>query len=262
MSTVLLVARRTLRDQRRAPLWWGGALGAMCALMVAIWPSIKDSLARAVETYPEGLRETFRVDDLDTVAAYLDTEMFSLIVPLAVGVLGARCVTRAIAAAEDRRHLDVLLSAPLGRGTLVAGVLLATAATLAAVLALTAALAWLASVAAGAGLGLGEALAGVASVWPVGMFCAGLAAAAGGALHGSGHVTAIAVGTLVGMYVLDLVGRLSDGLDWARWGSVFRFYGSALRDGLDVPAFTGVAVVGLLLAAAGALLLGRRDIHA
>ena len=259
---VRAVARRTGLDQRRAPLVWGGALGAGCALMVAIYPSIQDALQKAVESYPQGIKDAFRIENLDTVAAYLDTEMFSLIIPIAIGVFAVRCVTRVTVSAEGAGFLDVVLSAPLRRRELIAGGFLASSVSLALVLAVVGVVAWTASVVVGAGLSLSSAAAGVASVWPLGLFFAGLAAALAGVTHESTVVTGVAVGTLVAMYVVDLVGKLSDSLSWIRYGSVFRYYGSALRDGVDPIAFTGVAVAGLVLAAVGSVLLERRDISA
>ena len=260
--SALTVMRQALRDQRRGMFTWGGSLGLMSGLMVAIYPSLEESLQKAVEGYPDALKETFRVDRIDSAAAYLDVEMFSLIVPIAAAVYAARAGARAIAGAEDRSYLDVLLSAPVTRVALMSGVVAATAVSLAGVLAITALAALGGSLVAGAGLTAGQAAAGAASVWPLGVFCAGLAAAASGALHRSAPVTGIAVGTFVLMYVLDLVGKLAHDLDWVRWASVFRGYGSALRDGADPVAFGVLATIGLVLSIAGARLFDRRDVLA
>jgi hypothetical protein len=73
-------------------------------------------------------------------------------------------------------------------------------------------------------------------------------------------VTGSVAGVLVAMYVADLIGRLDSGLDWIRYGSVFRYYGKAIEDGIDPLAFAGVTVAALALAALGALLFERRDI--
>lgn len=259
---VVAVTRRTWLDQRRAPLIWGGSLGAACVLMVSIYPSIQDALQRAVASYPEGIKQAFRVDNLDTVAAYLDTEMFSLIVPIAVAVFAIRGVTRPTVAAEEAGFLDLVLSAPLRRRELMTGTLLATLVSTALVLFVMGALAWLGSVIAGAGLSLSSAAAGSASVWPLAAFFGGLAAALAGAIGRSAVVTGTATGVLVAMYVVDLVGKLSDGLSWVRYGSVFRYYGSALRNGIDPVAFAGLTLVGVALACLGAYLFERRDISA
>jgi ABC-2 type transport system permease protein len=69
-------------------------------------------------------------------------------------------------------------------------------------------------------------------------------------------------GTLVGMYVIDLVGKLADEAEPLRYVSVFKYYGSAIQDGIDPLAFAGVTLAGLALAVAGAVLLRRRDVLA
>ena len=74
-------------------------------------------------------------------------------------------------------------------------------------------------------------------------------------------MTAVAVGTLGAMYVIDLVGKLADPVAPLRSVSAFKYYGSAVRDGIDPLAFTGLALAGAALAAAGALLFDRRDVR-
>lgn len=62
------------------------------------------------------------------------------------------------------------------------------------------------------------------------------------------------------MYVADLIGRLDSDLDWVRYGSVFRYYGKAIEDGVDPFAFCGVVAVALALTALGGLFFERRDL--
>jgi ABC-2 type transport system permease protein len=254
------VVRRGLRDHRRAPLAWGLPLGAMCALIVGIYPSIEDSLNELTQNYPEGLKQAFGIEQLDTVEAYLDAEMFSLIVPLALAFFAMRSISRELSVAEERGYLDTTLAAPLSRRTLVAGsftvTALASAAVLAAILALTA----LAGVAVGAGLSFGKLAAGVANVWPLAVFCSGLAGLVAGFLHRSAQVTAIAAGTVVAMYVVDLAGKLADAAEPFRLATVFKYYGSGLTEGIDLAAFVGLTLCGAVLAFLGSLLFERRDV--
>jgi ABC-2 type transport system permease protein len=260
--SVRAVVRRGLRDHRRAWLTWGGPLGAMSALMAAIWPSVEDSLAEALKGYPEGLKEAFNIREITTVEAYIDAEMMSLIVPLAVAFLAIRIVTRAIAVAEEQRYLDVVLAAPVARATLVAGAFVVAAVVVALVLATLTLVTWMVAMLTGVDASLAVLGRGAASVWPLSMLFAGLAALAGGRLHRSAQVTAIATGTLVGMYVVDLVGKLADPVEPLRYVSAFKYYGSAIQDGIDPLAFAGITLAGLILAAAGAILFQRRDVLA
>ena len=63
------------------------------------------------------------------------------------------------------------------------------------------------------------------------------------------------------MYIVDLVGKLADPIAPLRSVSAFKYYGSAVRDGINPLAFVGLTLVGLLLAAAGALHFDRRDVR-
>ena len=256
------VARRGLRDHRRAWLTWGVPLGAMSGLMAAIWPSVEGALDEALESYPEGLKEAFNIREITSVEAYIDAEMMSLIVPLAIAFLAVRIVTRAIAAAEEQRYLDTLLAAPVARTTLMAGTLLVAAVVVAVVLAVMTVLTWVSAIVVGVDASLAVLGRGAANVWPLAMLFAGVAALAAGALHRSAPVTAIATGTLVGMYVIDLVGKLADEVEPLRYVSAFRYYGSAIQDGIDPLAFAGVTLAGIALTVAGAVLLRRRDVLA
>jgi len=256
------VVRRGLRDHRRAPLTWGMPLGAMCALIVAIYPSIEDSLTELTKNYPEGLKEAFGIEELNTVEAYLDAEMFSLIVPLTMAFFAVRSISRELSVAEEHGYLDTTLAAPLSRRVLVAGSFAVTAIASAAVLAAVLVLTMATGAIAGAGLSFAKLVAGVASVWPLAVFSAGLAVLTAGFLHRSASVTAIATGTIVGMYVVDLAGKLADPVEPFRLVSVFKYYGSGLTEGIDPAAFAGLTVCGALLAFAGSLIFERRDVLA
>jgi ABC-2 type transport system permease protein len=249
-----------LHERRRSLLSWGLPIGLMSAFIVAIYPSVEDALSKAIASYPEALKEAFGIAELTSVEQYLDAEMLSLIVPLAVGYLAVRSVASGLSGAAESGRLDVLLSAPVSRRRLVACGFAATAIELAAVLLAGLLVTLLGSVLAGAGLAFGPALAGFANVWPLALLFAALGiVVTGWSLH-TPVVTGSVAGVLVAMYVADLIGRLDDGLDWIRYGSAFRYYGKAIEDGIDPLAFAGVTAVAIGLAALGAWLFERRDI--
>jgi ABC-2 type transport system permease protein len=254
------IVRRGLRDHRRSLLTWGAPLSAMSALMAVVWPSIDDSMDTLMESYPEKLKDAFNITAITNVEAYIDAEMLSFIVPLAVAFLAVRVVVRMLSGAEERGYLDIVLTAPVGRRALVAGALVVAAAVSAAVLAAMTVVTWLAGVLVGADPSFVVLGRGMGNVWPLAMFFAGLAVLACGRMHTGGSVTAVASGTLVGMYVIDLVGKLADPVEPLRAVSAFRYYGSAIQDGIDPLAFAGMLVAGAVLAVAGALLFERRDV--
>ncbi|HEY5708691.1 MAG TPA: ABC transporter permease subunit [Solirubrobacterales bacterium] len=249
-----------LRDRRRSLLAWGLPIGLMSAFIVAIFPSVEDALGKAIRDYPTELKEAFSIGELATVEQYLEAEMLSLIIPLALGYLAVRSVASGLSGASETGRLDVLLSAPVSRRRLVASGFAATAIELAAVLAVSLLLTLLGSWLSGAGLSVGPALAGFANVWPLALVFAGLGIVVTGWSLRTSVVTGSVAGVLVAMYVIDLIGRLDTGLDWVRYASVFRYYGTAIEDGIDPFAFCGIVAVAIGLAAGGALLFERRDL--
>lgn len=129
-------------------------------------------------------------------------------------------------------------------------------------LGITTLLTWIIGTLTGADPSILVLARGMANVWPLSMFFAGMGLLAAGGLHRSSTATAIATGTLVAMYVIDLVGKLAVPMAPLRRLSAFRYYGSAIQDGIDPLAFAGLTLAGVALAAAGALLFERRDVLA
>jgi ABC-2 type transport system permease protein len=259
--SVLALVRQGVRDNRRAPLTWGGGLGLMTALMAAIWPSLEATMSKLVDGYPAGLKDVFGIQQRDTIEKYIDVEMLSIVVPLALAFFAMRCAIRATVVAEDRGYLDTLLSAPVSRRALVGASFVVTGLVLAAILAVVWALTWIAGATVGGGISAGALAAGLVNVWPLAMCFAGLAAFAGGFSRRPATVTAFAAGALVAMYVLDVAGKLAPSVDGLRTVSAFRYYGSAIQNGLDASNMIGLTLVAIALAAIGAQMFERRDVR-
>jgi ABC-2 type transport system permease protein len=249
-----------LHDRRRSVLAWGLALGLWSAFIVSIFPSIEDALSKATKGYPPALKEAFGISELANVEQYLQAEMLSLIVPLALGYMAVRAVASGLSGAAESGRLDVLLSAPVSRSALAAASFAATAIELVLVLAVTVVFTALGSALSGAGLSLGSAVAGFANVWPLALLFAGLGVVATGWSLRTSVVTGSVAGILVSMYVVDLVGRLDPDLSGVRYVSVFRYYGNAIEDGIEPVAFLGVTIAAVVSAVFGAWLFDRRDL--
>lgn len=254
------VVRQGLRDRRRSVVSWGASLGALGAFMAAVYPSVQKTIEQVAKSYPAGLKQAFGVTSMDTVEGYIHAELFSLIVPLALGFFAIRAVTGATVAAEEAGHLDTILALPISRRVIIVAAWVVAAVSAGAVMIVMGVLTFLAGRIAGTHISAGLVAAGVTGVWALALLFAGVAAAAAGALHSSRLVSGVSLGTLIGMYALDLVGRLASSLDAMRWASAFRYYGAPLRDGLDVVSSAGMVAVGVGLLIAGTLLFDRRDI--
>jgi ABC-2 type transport system permease protein len=251
-----------LSDRRRSLLAWGVPLGLWSAFVVLIFPSVEGALSKAIKNYPPALKEAFGIGELANVEQYLQAEMLSLIVPLALGYLAVRAVASGLSGAAESGRLDVLLSAPVSRSRLAAASFAATAVELAIVLVVTVILTGLGSLVSGADLSLSSALAGYANVWPLALVFAGLGVIATGFSLRTSVVTGAVAGVLVTMYVIDLIGKLDPGLSGVRYASVFKYYGNAIEDGIEPIAFVGVTGAAVIFAVVGAWLFERRDLSA
>jgi ABC-2 type transport system permease protein len=260
-AALVALVRWGVLDNRRAPLVWGGPLGAMGALVVALYPSIRDSLNNAVKGYPAGLKEAFGITDVGTIERFLHAEIFSLLLPVAVSYFAMRCVTSPLAGAEERGHLDTLLATPVARRTLVAGALVTAAIAAAEVLLVSGVLTEAAAVLVGEPLAVGRLAGALAGVWGLALFFAGCATLASGLMHRAAPVLGAGAAVLGAMYLVDVLGKLASSAEPLRWLSAFRYYGAPLQDGLDAGGLGVLVAAGALLAAAGAVCFERRDIN-
>ena len=70
-------------------------------------------------------------------------------------------------------------------------------------------------------------------------------------------VTGPATAVLVGMYFVEVLGKLSGTVGAVDVLSAFHYYGSAIEDGIDPAGFAGLLAAGVVLAAAGCVLFER-----
>ena len=94
-----------------------------------------------MEAYPKGMLEAFSVTDLGDPANYLHSQVFGL-APLALSFFPILALANALAGAEERGTIDVLLGNPLPRWQLVAGNFVAVAFSLLGICAIVGLLTW------------------------------------------------------------------------------------------------------------------------
>lgn len=261
-GTLLALVWHTLRLQRRGALIWGLALGLYSAAIVATFPTFGDAeqMDQLVRMYPEGMREAFNIEDMGSPEGFLDSQVFSL-APLALAFFPILACAGAIAGAEERGTLDVLLGNPLPRWQLVTGAFLAAALSLLGILAVVGLLTYVTAVLLDVDLSLLTTAGAVLNLWPISMFFGGLALLCSALFHRRALAVAIPGGMLFAAYLADVLGRISDDLEDLRPASVFYYYGSTIKDGIDWSNFAGVTLAALLLALLAALAFSRRDIY-
>ena len=260
----LRFAAYVARRKRFAPLAWGLPLGLMAVMIVAVFPTIRDSsqLDELISSYPDALKEAFGISDASfrSISGYLAAEIFSMIAPFTAAAFMIHAVTTGVSGAEHRGMLDVTLSAPVRRRHLLLGHLAGGAAILLAIALVLGACTQLAALVFGVDLPLGKTLAGVLNLWPLGVFSGGVALLLAGISRRPAVVGGGSAAVLVLMYLVEVLGKLSDAFAAADGLSAFHYYGSAIEDGLDAGSAAILVAAGALLAAVGCALFERRDV--
>jgi beta-exotoxin I transport system permease protein len=264
------VLRRELADHRRAVLAWGIGASLLSAMYILFYPTIRSSgsgVQQLLDSMPKAFRDAFIGAGVDYLspAGYLGTELFSILVPTLLLVMGVLAGSRALAAEERDGTIDLLLSTPIRRRRLAvekaAGALLPLFA-IAAVIWLTVAV-----LGPSQGLtvslgGLGVALLAVALLATgFGMLALLVASATGSPGLGGGIAAAVAVT----MYVLNVFGSLVPGLaGFANAVSPFHWIGGAgvLANGVTWWAMLLLVICPIALGVLSVLVYERRDLTA
>jgi ABC-2 type transport system permease protein len=113
-----------LRDRRRSLIGWGVGIGAYVALIVAFWPSIRGSseISKAIENYPDAMKEFFggaAAFDYTRPGGFLNTQLFSLILPLLIAVFAIGFGASALAGEQRASQLELELALPIARSRIV-----------------------------------------------------------------------------------------------------------------------------------------------
>ena len=247
------ILERALGDRRRSLVGWGIGIAAYVALIVAFWPSIRGSseITRAIENYPDAMKEFFggaAAFDYTRPGGFLNTQLFSLILPLLISIFAIGYGASALAGDQHAGKLDIELSLPLPRARIVTEKVLALAVDVIAL----AIVSGLAIIGVGAlvdlRIGVAEVAAACAGAGLIALFYGLVALVVGAAWDRTLALAAGAAAFIVG-YLIQALSGLVDGIKPLRWLSpLYHANGT-------IPINTGFPIGHDLLVIAGCLLL-------
>ena len=117
------VFSKTLWDRRHSAIWWTLGMVAMTAWLVAVYPVIRDSDAMQsfLDDFPPELMAMFGIDPdvYLTGAGYLQAQLFSFIAPIILITFAVGFGVSATAGEERSGTMDMLLSLPLTRRSII-----------------------------------------------------------------------------------------------------------------------------------------------
>jgi ABC-2 type transport system permease protein len=260
------VFAKTIRDQRRALLWWSLGFVGTVLLYTAFWPTIRENASQFndyIAKLPEAVRNLIG-GDYGTPQGYVQAEMFSLLLPVLLLVYAIGAGARAIAGEEESGTLDLLLSTPIRRSR----VLLDKLGAMVGASLLLAMLAWGSIVAIGRLFGLTVGLvnlaAAAANLFLLGVAFGSIALAVGAATGNRGMAIGATSGLALVTFIVNTLAPSVPAIKPLRFLSPFYYYAdhkplSNGFNGADIGVLAGIAVVAALVALAA---FDRRDLAA
>lgn len=265
---VLHVLRRELRANARSLFAWAVPLSLMLVAVVSLYPTMVrdgDLLAARMAVLPLSARRALglTLTDFRAPSSYLAMNFLyvTLCGSLWPALLGAGLVARE----ETQRTAEMLYAQPVRRSTILLGKALAAGVYTAALHLLL----WGVTAVSVALVvqGPGEP-ARVASLFGAsalrGLCFAGVGMLLASLAPNARHATGLALGAVLGAFLLRALGALSSGGGALGWLSPFRLLDPAetARSGLSGPHALALVLAGALCAALALWRYERRDVHA
>lgn len=262
LEQLTTIVHHEISRRWRSLLVWGLALGALGALYVALYPSMKSFMEQYLEQAPENMKQFFgELQGPLTVEQWLGMEFLDMLVPVALPFLVIIMGARALAGREERKTLDLLLSNPLPRRQLVISSLVTMAVASASVLALTWIITYLAVLIVGVELGPGRLASALAALWPMCLLLGALALFVSALVRRGALAIAVPGVVLIAMYVIEVLAQVSQTMEPMRVASFFHHLGSPIQG--DFPWTFALVMLGgtCVLGIAASLAFNRRDLY-
>jgi ABC-2 type transport system permease protein len=217
----LPIVERSLRDRRRSLLGWGLGVAVYLGLIVVFWPSIRGSseIAEAIENYPEAMKEFFggaAAFDYTRPEGFLNTQLFSLVLPLLLGSFAMGYGASTLAGEERTGQLDLLLALPVRRSRVVIEKMVALVAAVVLLTGLSALVVLVVGVAVELDVAVGNVVAACLGSGLVALLHGLLALSVGAGTGNRALALGVGTGVLVAGYFLQSLSGLVDALEPAR----------------------------------------------
>ena len=259
---------KTVRDLRWPTFWVGLSLFLIALYFTFAFPAYTKALDlnSLLDKLPPAMKALIggSLIDVSTVNGFLNVELFPLILPAVLGGYAMAQGSGATAGEESRGTIDVLLSYPISRISVVAQ---KTAAICLSLVVIAAAL-WAGAVVGAIGsnspIDAAKLAAGLVLSTLLAFDFGALALLIAGWSGNRSAAIGVPVAALVVMYLVNALAPIIEALDSIKSLSLFHWYlgNDPLRNGLDLGDAAVLAVVAIVLFGAALVAFDRRNLAA
>ncbi len=269
-GAVVEVARRALRDRRRALFWWSLGSGLYALFIVVAYPAVKDQsqLNDLMKDYPPELIAIFSGGetslDITSVTGYLNSQLFSFLLPILLSILAIGFGASTLAGEEEAGTMELLLSYPVRRRDVVV--------QKAAVLGIQILVVVLVTYAVTFGLGRafsvevagGNIVASLTSQLLLALVMGLLAMTVGATTGKRGSAIGVAAAVAAAGYLVNSLGPVVSWMKPLRYASPFYYAtgSNPLADGFDLAGLAVLSAAALMWLGAAIWAFDRRDLSA
>ncbi|GAA0391472.1 hypothetical protein Acor_18530 [Acrocarpospora corrugata] len=258
---------QSLRDYRRTLIGWTIGISAFLSLYVSIYTSISANPEvygpAALAKFPGALKDLMGgMADITSGPGYLQSVVYQLFIPMLFIACACTLGNRAIAAPEESGVLELTVTLPIPRTSLVLQRFAAAVLGLLAVAAVSFLVTWAAAANAGIGVPADRLLAGHTGVFLLGLFFCALTLTVGAATGRRALASGVAGVWAVGGYAVVTLGQSVPAIAWLKWIVPYYYYldGRPLYRGFPVGDYLVLAGATAVLLLTAALAFDRRDV--
>lgn len=262
------VLKQMLRDRRRTVLWWSLAILALAAITAASYPAVREmgsAIEQIIEFMPEGMLELMgAAGGIASPEGYLNSQLYSNILPILLLVFGIGMAAWTVAGAEREGTLEPLLANPVSRSRAALERFAGTALLLAVpTIAMTVLLIAVRTPFELDELTAGQLLAAGAGAYLLVLLFVSLTYAVGAATGSKGGAIAAGAGAAAATYVVFGLSSFVDFFRDLRGISPWHWFlnNSPLSEGWNWPAIGWPLLVVIPAVAIGTVLFTRRDLR-
>ncbi|RQH03183.1 ABC transporter permease [Natrarchaeobius oligotrophus] len=235
----------------------------LSALYFSMFPGIQEEMEAFEEAFPAFMFDLFGIEELHTIEGFIAAEIYSFFWVLLLGVYFAYVGAGLIASDVEDRRMDLTLSNPVSRESVVLQKAAALWVPLVALNVGVAVIVYLGALAIGESFDpVALAMVHLLSV-PYLLVCAGIGIVLSVVIERARTARAVALSLVVLLWLIDGVSRLDDDYEWIGAATPSRYYEETDILVHEEYAFldAGILLVAfLVLLAAAVVVFTRRDV--